>query len=188
MKPYQIRFIITTFLKIIIYYIDAFLSWFLYIHSILLIRSSQLLRQKIASFGTRAMSTANTSYLIDDPKYSFLKHLDLNRANNGVYNGKWFGSGPPVKSIDPATGQVIAEVSTGTAQDFDECVEQAVHAYNVWSNVPAPQRGEIIRQIGEELRKNLEPLGKLVSLGSSPLKRPKYLIEEKKLKFSSLYF
>lgn len=111
------------------------------------------------------MSTANTSYLIDDTNYSFLKHLDLDRTNNGVYNGKWFGSGPAVKSIDPATGQVIAEVTTGTAQDYDECAKQAVNAYKVWSNVPAPRRGEIIRQIGDELRQNLEPLGKLVSLG-----------------------
>lgn len=111
-------------------------------------------------------ASANTSYLIDDPNYSFLKHLDLKRTNDGVYNGKWFGSGPAVKSIDPATGQVIAEVNTGTVQDYDKCVAQAVEAYGVWSNMPAPQRGEIIRQIGDELRRNLEPLGKLVSLGS----------------------
>lgn len=134
--------------------------------SFLLARSSQLLRLKIASIGARAMSTANASYLVDDPKYSFLKHLELERTNNGVYNGKWFGSGPAVKSVDPATGQIIAEVSTGTTEDYDECVKQAVDAYKVWSNVPAPRRGEIIRQIGDELRQNLEPLGKLVSLGN----------------------
>lgn len=112
------------------------------------------------------MSASANTYLIDDPNYSFLKHLDLKRTNEGVYNGKWFGSGPSVKSIDPATGQVIAEVSTGTVQDYDKCVKQAVEAYAVWSNMPAPQRGEIIRQIGDELRRNLEPLGKLVSLGN----------------------
>lgn len=139
------------------------------IHSFLLTRSSHLLRLRIASIGARSMSTANASFLVDDPKYSFLKHLDLERTNNGVYNGKWFGSGPTVKSVDPATGEIIAEVSTGTAQDYEECVKQAVDAYKVWSNVPAPRRGEIIRQIGDELRQNLEPLGKLVSLGEFEL-------------------
>lgn len=50
-------------------------------------------------------------------------------------------------------------------QDYEECVKAARTAYKTWSNLPAPQRGEIVRQIGEELRKNLQPLGKLVSLG-----------------------
>lgn len=67
--------------------------------------------------------------------------------------------------LDPASGRVIAEVTTGTVQDYDECVNVAVDAYKTWSNVPAPRRGEIVRQIGDELRKKLEPLGKLVSLG-----------------------
>ena len=66
---------------------------------------------------------------------------------------------------DPATGKVIAEVTTGTTTDYDECVKAAHDAYKIWNNVPAPRRGEIVRQIGDELRKNLEPLGKLVSLG-----------------------
>lgn len=111
--------------------------------------------------------SSSSSYLVNDPKYSFLKDLELGTSNSGVYNGRWFGSGPPVKSIDPATGKVIAEVETGTAKDYEQCVHSAIEAYKVWSNVPAPQRGEIIRQVGDELRKKLEPLGKLVSLGRS---------------------
>lgn len=44
--------------------------------------------------------SSNSGYLVDDPKYSFLKNdLKLERTNAGVYNGKWFGSGPSVKSI-----------------------------------------------------------------------------------------
>lgn len=110
--------------------------------------------------------SSNSSYLVDDPKFSFLKELGLQRSNFGVYNGNWFGSGPTVKSIDPATGQVIAEVKTGSPQDYDKCAQTALDAYKIWSNVPAPQRGEIVRQIGDELRKYLQPLGKLVSLGN----------------------
>lgn len=67
--------------------------------------------------------------------------------------------------IDPATGKVIAEVTTATAKDYENCVEVAIDAYKTWSNIPAPQRGEIVRQIGNSLRKNLVPLGKLISLG-----------------------
>lgn len=111
-----------------------------------------------------------SSYLVDDPKYSFLKDLGLERTNSGVYNGKWIGSGEVVKSVDPATGQVIAEVRTGTPKDYEECVVASTEAYKTWSNVPAPQRGEIVRQIGDELRKKLQPLGKLVSLGMLTIK------------------
>ena len=69
------------------------------------------------------------------------------------------------KKLDPSSGNVIAEVATGTVQDYEECVQVARKAYRTWSNIPAPQRGDIVRQIGDELRKNLEPLGKLISLG-----------------------
>lgn len=69
--------------------------------------------------------------------------------------------------LDPATGKIIAEVKTGTVQDYEECVKVATDAYKTWSNIPAPRRGEIVRQIGDELRAHLEPLGKLVSLGTS---------------------
>lgn len=108
-----------------------------------------------------------SSYLVENPKYSFLKDLGIERTNNGVYNGKWTGSGEIVKSVDPATGEVIAEIRTGTPQDYEDCVKSSIEAYKTWSNVPPPQRGEIVRQIGDELRKKLQPLGKLVSLGKS---------------------
>ena len=69
-----------------------------------------------------------------------------------------------VQSIFPATGEVIAEVCEGTVDDYRECVAKARKAWNVWADVPAPKRGEIVRQIGVALREKLEPLGKLVSM------------------------
>lgn len=105
-----------------------------------------------------------SAYLIDKPEFSFLKELGLERSNLGVYDGSWKGSGPIVQSIDPATGKVIAEVKTAAPSDYESCVRSSLDAYKVWSNVPAPQRGEIVRQVGDELRKYLQPLGKLVSL------------------------
>lgn len=69
-----------------------------------------------------------------------------------------------VKSICPANGQVIAEVQEGTVQDYEKCVQAAEDAWQSWADLPAPQRGEIVRQIGDALREKLMPLGKLVSM------------------------
>uniref|UniRef100_A0A182Q1Z7 aldehyde dehydrogenase (NAD(+)) n=1 Tax=Anopheles farauti TaxID=69004 RepID=A0A182Q1Z7_9DIPT len=111
--------------------------------------------------GTRTMAT----YLVDDAKYGFLKDLGLQRVNGGVYDGRWSaGAGRKIQSIDPASGRVIAEVATGTEQDLDRCLAAGVAAYEQWRTMPAPYRGEIVRQIGDELRKYREPLGKLVAL------------------------
>lgn len=103
-------------------------------------------------------------YLVDDPNFSFLKDLGLERVNKGAYNGEWRGNGEIVKSIDPATKEVIAEVQTGSVQDLEECLRTADDAYKQWRNLPAPYRGDIVRQIGDELRKHKTSLGKLVSL------------------------
>lgn len=142
----------------------------MYVYSLLVSSVRSLTRNFTLKFH---QSSAMSSYLIDDPKYSFLKDLGLERINNGVYNGKWTGSGEVVKSIDPATGSVIAEVRSGTPKEYDECVRNSIDAYKVWSQIPAPQRGDIVRQIGDELRNILHPLGKLVSLGN------KYKINKK---------
>jgi len=69
-----------------------------------------------------------------------------------------------VASVCPANGRIIAEVRTGNTSDYNRCVEAAQQAWNIWADLPAPRRGEIVRQIGDALRSKLEPLGKLVSL------------------------
>lgn len=69
-----------------------------------------------------------------------------------------------VKSICPSNGEVIAEVKQGSVSDYQSCVKAAEDAWNVWGELPAPKRGEIVRQIGEALREKLIPLGKLVSV------------------------
>lgn len=52
----------------------------------------------------------------------------------------------------------------GNKEDYDRCVSNALEAWKYWSDIPAPKRGEIVRQIGSALRHKLEPLGMLVSL------------------------
>ncbi|XP_055616490.1 putative aldehyde dehydrogenase family 7 member A1 homolog isoform X2 [Toxorhynchites rutilus septentrionalis] len=105
-----------------------------------------------------------STYLVENDNFSFLKDLGLSKINDGVYNGNWTGSGDTITSIDPASGNVIAEVKTGTLEDLEQCVQIGSAAYKQWKNLPAPFRGEIVRQFGDELRKYREPLGKLVSL------------------------
>lgn len=69
-----------------------------------------------------------------------------------------------VQSICPSNGQVIAEVRQGNFEDFETCMQEAEKAWQVWADLPAPRRGEIVRQIGDALRKNLTGLGRLVSI------------------------
>ncbi|XP_063220901.1 alpha-aminoadipic semialdehyde dehydrogenase [Bacillus rossius redtenbacheri] len=104
------------------------------------------------------------SYLVDDPKYSFLKDLGLDRSNPGAYNGKWLGSGKVVTAVDPATGCPIADVVSGNLSDYESCVKAAQEAWQVWADLPAPARGSVVREMGDAIRDNIQPLGKLISL------------------------
>ena len=94
-----------------------------------------------------------------------LKQLGVNATNPGVSTGnKWIKSkGAAIQSFSPVDGKLIASVTSATEKEYHEIVKTAAEAFKVWRNMPAPKRGEIVRQIGEELRKFKEPLGKLVS-------------------------
>ncbi|MCB0489179.1 MAG: aldehyde dehydrogenase family protein [Cyclobacteriaceae bacterium] len=94
-----------------------------------------------------------------------LTTLGIKSSNPGVSTGqKWLTStGPTLESYSPADGKLIGKVKAGDEKSFQKAVEQAHQAFLEWRLVPAPKRGEIVRQIGEALRKNKEPLGKLVS-------------------------
>ncbi|SFR37531.1 aldehyde dehydrogenase (NAD+) [Robiginitalea myxolifaciens] len=93
-----------------------------------------------------------------------LKQLGINAANAGTSTGvDNFGSGPEIISSSPVDGAAIARVNTTTRADYDKVVATAVSAFEQWRMMPAPKRGEIVRQFGEKLRELKEPLGKLVS-------------------------
>ena len=74
------------------------------------------------------------------------------------------GAGALLDSINPANGELLGRVRQATRADYDETIRRSQAAFEKWRVVPAPQRGEIVRQIGEELRRFKEPLGKLVTL------------------------
>lgn len=76
-----------------------------------------------------------------------------------------------IQSYSPANGKVIAEVQAASPSDYEACVTAAEQAWHEWAELPAPARGEIVRQIGDALREKLDALGKLVSLEMGELVR-----------------
>lgn len=106
------------------------------------------------------MSQVASSFGLDQA----LKDLGLSDINHGTSTGnKSWSNGEEIASFSPVDGELIGKVTTTTAQDYEEVVKTAQEAYKTWRVMPAPQRGEIVRQFGEELRRLKEPLGKLVS-------------------------
>lgn len=90
--------------------------------------------------------------------------LGLKEINAGTSTGAQnFGSGETITSFSPVDGQVIGKVSATTAEDYEKVMQTAQTAFAHWRTLPAPKRGEIVRQFGEKLRELKEPLGKLVS-------------------------
>uniref|UniRef100_A0A183C2F5 aldehyde dehydrogenase (NAD(+)) n=1 Tax=Globodera pallida TaxID=36090 RepID=A0A183C2F5_GLOPA len=109
-------------------------------------------------------SISSSAYLVNQPKYAFLEELGIREANDGVFDGVWRASGKETDSLCPATNTAIAKVRFGSAEDFERVVGASRAACSTWMEVPAPMRGEIVRQIGDSLRKNIDSLGRLVSL------------------------
>ncbi len=94
-----------------------------------------------------------------------LKNLGINEVNQGVSTGaEWFETQGKINaSSSPVDGKVIASVKTATLEDYETVVVKAQEAYKEWRMVPAPQRGEIVRLIGNALRDAKDDLGALVS-------------------------
>ncbi|HYW34046.1 MAG TPA: aldehyde dehydrogenase family protein [Balneolaceae bacterium] len=96
----------------------------------------------------------------------FLKNLGIEGTNYGTSTGKedWStNEGETLSSTTPVDGSQIANTTLTTRDDYDKVVNTAQEAFKEWRMTPAPNRGEIVRQIGLKLRKNKEDLGKLVS-------------------------
>ena len=93
-----------------------------------------------------------------------LKNLNIQKHNPGTRIGKeTFSSGDKISSHSPVDGREIASVTTTTREEYDQVVTKAQEAFKVWRKLPAPQRGDIIRQFGDSLRAHKEDLGYLVS-------------------------
>jgi aldehyde dehydrogenase (NAD+) len=94
----------------------------------------------------------------------FLKELGLKEKNAGTWTGvQSTDSGNYIDSYSPVDGTFIGSVSTTTKEEYEQVMATAQEAYKTWRTVPAPKRGEIVRQYGDALRKHKTALGKLVS-------------------------
>ncbi len=101
---------------------------------------------------------------------ALLDRLGLRSDNSGAATGVWLDThGPELASINPATGEPIARVRQATAEDYDRVASEAAAAFAGWRMMPAPKRGEVVRQLGEQLRAHKEDLGRLVSLESGKI-------------------
>ncbi|PZR24500.1 MAG: aldehyde dehydrogenase family protein [Flavobacterium psychrophilum] len=93
-----------------------------------------------------------------------LSKLGIKDINDGTSTGsKSFANGNVIESYSPVDGTLIAKVKASTKEDYQAAMAKAEEAFKTWRLVPAPKRGEIVRQMGDELRKNKEALGQLVS-------------------------
>ncbi len=93
-----------------------------------------------------------------------LKDLGLNDINNGTSTGTdWFSNGDIIESYSPVDGALIGKVKATTKEDYEKVITTAEKGFKEWRTWTAPQRGEVVRQFNDELRRLKEPLGKLVS-------------------------
>jgi aldehyde dehydrogenase (NAD+) len=104
--------------------------------------------------------------------HDVLARLGIEPVNSGVACGEWIPNptGGEIVSVNPATGDVIARVRTASRADYEECVERSVEAFQRWRLLPPPQRGELIRQFGEALRRSKADLGLLVTLEAGKIR------------------
>jgi aldehyde dehydrogenase (NAD+) len=95
----------------------------------------------------------------------FLAPLKIQIINSGVSTGQTIleAAGEKIESYSPVDGKLIGIVQGASRKNYDAVIEKSQQAFLEWRTWPAPKRGEVVRQIGEALRKYKEPLGKLVS-------------------------
>ena len=93
-----------------------------------------------------------------------LKALGIKEVNDGCSTGStWFANGDVLESYSPVDGKLISKVKTGTRADYQKVITAATTAFKYWRTIPAPKRGEYVRQFGDKLRAKKAMLGKLVS-------------------------
>jgi len=95
-----------------------------------------------------------------------LSRLGIKEVNPGATTGQvWLDTkGNVTSSVSPIDGELIAKVSNATTGEYESVIQKASEAFSVWKSIPAPQRGEVVRQIGLALRESKEDLGFLVTL------------------------
>src|SRR5579863_5867470 len=106
---------------------------------------------------------------MSDPSFP---RLGLKDVSSGAGFGQWIANpgGGEVTSFNPADGQSLARVTMATRSDYEQIVARAQEAFSSWRMLPAPQRGEIVRQLGNALREAKDDLGRLVTLEAGKIR------------------
>jgi len=100
-----------------------------------------------------------------DVKRAFLARLGIEEENFGACTGSWIATtGAPVLSLNPTDAQSIARVRRAGLEDYERVIQASEARFQTWRNVPAPRRGEIVRQLGNLFRDYKTDLGRLISL------------------------
>jgi aldehyde dehydrogenase (NAD+) len=97
--------------------------------------------------------------------HEVLERLGLSEVNDGAACGGWIATtGRVVASTNPTTGETLASVRLASRDDYDAIVTKQQEVFERWRMLPAPKRGEILREVGDALREHKEDLGALISL------------------------
>ncbi|OGT31087.1 MAG: aldehyde dehydrogenase [Gammaproteobacteria bacterium RIFCSPHIGHO2_12_FULL_35_23] len=96
---------------------------------------------------------------------SFLKTLQIDKVNSGSFAEKWLSNKEAeiIDSISPTNSELIAKIRCSVESEYEAVVHSAQTAFKIWRDIPAPKRGEIVRQLGNALREYKDALGSLVS-------------------------
>ena len=97
---------------------------------------------------------------------NFLNQLGISAHNAGTSAGQQHFANPNAKQKEiysPVDGKLIGSISFTTKEEYENVISKAEEAYKIWRKIPAPKRGEIVRQYGNLLREYKDPLGRLVS-------------------------
>ena len=93
-----------------------------------------------------------------------LASLGIENKQLGCSTGShWMGSGKTISTSSPVNGSSLFEVTTASVEDYELIIESAENAFQIFKKIPAPKRGDLVRQFGDALRNQKENLGKLVS-------------------------
>ena len=95
-----------------------------------------------------------------------LERLGIEAMNSGACGREWIASPSRrvIASVNPSDGQELASVQMASAEDYERIVSESAEIFERWRMVPAPKRGQIVREVGDELRRFKDDLGTLVTL------------------------
>ena len=94
-----------------------------------------------------------------------LNHFQLDNANEGSWIGNTpiHSNGPLLEVFSPVDGELMSTIKCTDKNAYTQIVEESKSAFQAWQSIPAPKRGEIVRQFGDKLREEKEHLGKLIA-------------------------